>query len=119
VVIVAKQVHETIDDRPAASVADNLVSIPAAAWKAVADTDPDPPHHTAAVLAGLVTLAVLVGWKPLAPRRLQLVPAALAAVLAGTLIAEGFGLPARRIHVEPNLLAGVTWLRPDTLLNLL
>jgi MFS superfamily sulfate permease-like transporter len=119
VVIVAKQVHELIDDRPAASVADNLASIPMAAWKAIADSDPNPPHHTAAVLAGLTTLAVLVGWKSLTPRRVHVIPAALAAVVTGTLIAEGFGLSARRIEIGSDLLAGVTWLGPHTVWSLL
>jgi MFS superfamily sulfate permease-like transporter len=119
VVIVAKQVHEMIDDRPAASVADNLLSIPAAVGKAMADPDPEPPHHAAAVLAGLATLLVLVAWKPLTPRRLHLVPAALVAVLTGTLLAEGFGLRARRLQVESNLLASVTWIGPETLPALL
>jgi MFS superfamily sulfate permease-like transporter len=119
VVISAKQAHEMIDDRPAASVAENLAALPAAAMKAFSDADPDPPHHTAAVTAGLVTLFVLVAWKPLAPRRLKLVPAALVAVLAGTLAAEGFGLPAERLRIGSNLLDAVTWLRPGTLLGLI
>jgi MFS superfamily sulfate permease-like transporter len=62
---------------------------------------------------------VLIVWKPLAPRRLKLIPAALIAVVAGTLVVEGFGLPARRIDVESNLLAAVTWPRPETLPSLL
>jgi MFS superfamily sulfate permease-like transporter len=66
-----------------------------------------------------MTLIVLVAWKPLVPKRLHLVPAALVGVLAGTVVAEGFGLPVRRIQVGSNLFAAVTWLRPDTLLALL
>lgn len=118
VVIVAKQVHEMIDDRPAASVVDNLLGIPIAIQKAVADPDADLPDHTAAFIAGLVTLTILIGWKPLAPKRLHLVPAALVAVVAGTIVAQAFGLDVRRIHVQPNLLAGVTWLQPNTLWEL-
>lgn len=117
-VIVAKQVHELIDDRPAPSVVENLVSIPAAAYKAATDPDPDPPHHTAAVATGLVTLAFLVGWKAVVPKPLKVIPAPLVAVIAGTLVAEGFGLPARRIAVASNLLDGVTWLTPSALLAL-
>jgi MFS superfamily sulfate permease-like transporter len=115
VVIVAKQVHEMIDDRPAASVTENLLTIPAAAYKAVTDADPNPPYHTAAVTAGLVTLFVLLTWKAVAPGRLKVLPAALVAVVAGTLVAEGFGLPARRITVEANLFDRVTWLTPGAL----
>jgi MFS superfamily sulfate permease-like transporter len=118
VVIVAKQVHEMIDDRPAASVLDNLLSIPQAMQKAVADPDENPPNHTAAFIVGVVALTVLIGWKPLAPKRLQLVPAALIAVVTGTLVAEAFGLNARRIHIESNLWQAVTLVEPDVLWTL-
>ena len=120
VVIFAKQAHEMIDDKPATSVAENLATIPRAVVKAFTDPDPNPPHHRAAVAAGLVTLAFLVGWKPLAPKRLQVIPAALVAVVAGTLVAEGFGLPANRIKVEADLFSGggFTWLTPGALRDL-
>jgi MFS superfamily sulfate permease-like transporter len=119
VVIFAKQIHEMIDDKPAPSVAENLASIPAAAVKAFTDPDPNPPHHVAAVTAGLVTLLFLVGWKPFAPKRLQVIPAALIAVVAGTLVAEGFGLEANRIHVAADLRDGITWVTPDGPLSLI
>jgi MFS superfamily sulfate permease-like transporter len=70
------------------------------------------------VTAGLVTLTVLVGWKPLAPRRLTFIPAALVGVLAGTLVAEGFGLEAKRIEIAASLLDGITWVTPTAFLDL-
>ena len=42
VVIFAKQIHEMIDDKPVASVLENLLSIPSAAYKAFTD----PEHRT-------------------------------------------------------------------------
>lgn len=118
VVIFAKQVHEMIDDKPGASVTENLVSIPMAAVKTFNDVDPDPPHHIAAVTAGLVTMLFLVGWKPFAPKRLRFIPAALVGVLAGTLVAEGFGLEARRIEIASSLLDGITWVTPGAFADL-
>jgi MFS superfamily sulfate permease-like transporter len=118
VVIFAKQIHEMIDDKPVNSVAQNLITIPKAAVKTFSDQDPNPPHHIAAVTAGLVTMIFLVGWKPLAPKKLKFIPAALVGVLAGTLVAEGFGLEAKRIEIAENLFAGITWLKPTSFLDL-
>ena len=119
VVIFAKQVHEMIDDQPAASVTQNLLSIPNAVRKALTDLDATAPHHGPAVIVGLVTMAFLIGWKPLAPKRLAIVPTALVAVVAGTLTAEVFGLPAERIVVQANLDEGITWLTQTALLDLI
>ena len=48
VVIIAKQIHEMIDDHPSASITDNLMSIPGAVQKAFVD-----PAHRAAATAGM------------------------------------------------------------------
>ncbi len=109
VVIFAKQVHVMIDDKPADSVIENLRTIPMAAYKAFTDKDPDPPHHTAAVAAGLVTMLFLVGWKPFTPKRLHVVPAALIAVVAGTTVADLLELDIHFVEVESNLAKGITW----------
>ncbi len=103
VVIIAKQVHEMIDDHPAAAVAHNIASIPGAVGKAFTD-----PAHRPAAAAGLVTLALLVAWNYV-PKTLKILPGALIAVVAGTLVAEGLGLHAQRITVQSNLLDGLTW----------
>ena len=118
VVIFAKQIHEMIDDKPVKSVAENLITIPKAAIKTFTDQDPNPPHHIAAVTAGLVTMIFLIGWKPLAPKKLKFIPAALVGVLAGTLVAEGFGLEANRIEVAENLFQGITWITAQGLFDL-
>ena len=119
VVIFAKQIHEMIDDhRGGESVVGNLLAIPGGVVKTFTDSDPNPPHHIAAVTAGLVTMIFLVGWKPLAPRQLKFIPAALVGVVAGTLVAEGFGLEARRIEVASSLLDGITWMTPTAFLDL-
>ncbi|WP_020470741.1 SulP family inorganic anion transporter [Zavarzinella formosa] len=103
VVIIAKQIHELIDDHPSASIADNLRSIPGAFEKAFTD-----PVHRAAATAGLVTLAVLILWNTVIPKKWRVLPGALLAVVAGTLVAEGLGLTTERIDVKSNLLEGLT-----------
>ena len=113
VVIIAKQVHEMIDDHPAAAVAHNITSIPSAVEKAFTD-----PAHRPAAAAGLVTLVLLVAWNYV-PKTLKVLPGALIAVVAGTLVAEGLGLHAERISVQSNLLDGLTWFQVGSAAELL
>lgn len=92
VTIIAKQFHEMVDDHPPQKIADGLLAIPGAVWKAF-----DPPagasaNHTEAAAIGLLAILILALWKPVAPRRLKLVPAAVVAVLAAILVNE-FGRP--------------------------
>src|SRR5262249_37479301 len=94
-VIIAKQVHVLVDDTPAESVIHNLLSIPQALVKAFTDTDGAHPHHSAAAAVGLLTITTLLAWKPLAPRVLKVVPAALVGVVVAVVFA---GLLDRAIN---------------------
>ena len=59
---------------------------------------------------GLLTIAVIVGWGALAPKRLQIVPGALLAVLASVAVAAALHLPVKYI---PDLLKN-----PDDINNI-
>lgn len=109
-VIIAKQVHVLIDDTPADSVVQNLLSLPRAAIKAFSDNDIEQPHHRIAAIVGLVTVLVLIVWKPLAPGRLKLIPAALVAVVAGSLVGDLLDHDIKTVTVQNNLLAIVSWI---------
>jgi MFS superfamily sulfate permease-like transporter len=109
-VIVAKQVHVLIDDTPADRVVDNLLSLPRAAIKAFTDNDAEQPHHRIAAIVGLVTILVLIIWKPIVPGRLKLVPGALVAVVAGATVGEWLDHDIKAVAVENNLLAIVSWI---------
>lgn len=109
-VIIAKQVHVLIDDTPADSVVQNLLSLPRAAIKAFSDNDIEQPHHRIAAIVGLVTVLVLIVWKPLAPGRLKLIPAALVAVVAGSLVGDVLDHDIKTVTVQNNLLAIVSWI---------
>lgn len=92
VTIVAKQFHALVDAAAPKKVVDGLLAVPQALWKAL---DPPPgagANHTEAAVIGLLALLTLALWKPVAPRRLKLVPAAVVAVLVAVLVNE-FGRP--------------------------
>lgn len=101
VLIFASQLHVMVDDRPRDSGLQNILTIPEAIYKGVVASD-DVLHDEAARI-GLLTIAVLVGWKVLAPRRLQLLPAPLLAILVGTLACLALGWDIRRVNLPDNL----------------
>ena len=56
-----------------------------------------------ALMLGLLTIGVMIGWEKLRPKNLGLVPGALLGVMAATLVAWGFGLDVARIAVPESI----------------
>lgn len=90
--ILAKQFYELLDDVAPKGISAALAGIPECVRKAFVPTPDSRANHTEAAVIGLVALLILALWKPLAPKKLKLIPAAVVAVLAGVLINE-FGRP--------------------------
>ncbi len=109
-VIIAKQIHVMVDDEPAASVTKNITDFPKALRNGLTDTDPAPPHHRYAALVGCVSILILIAWPTLTPKKWRIIPAALLAVLAGTILAMIIEPDLKRIDMSPDLLGKVTWL---------
>jgi MFS superfamily sulfate permease-like transporter len=108
-VIIAKQVHVLVDDTPADSVIQNILSIPVAMLKAF-DPSVGGPHHRAAAAVGLLTIAILFVWPLLAPRRLRVIPAALIGVVAATAAGAWIDTEINKVSVESNLLDSIHWI---------
>ncbi len=106
VLIFASQFHVMVDDTPRDSGLANLLAIPEAIWKGFVPMD-GSPHYQAAMI-GLLTLTVMVGWRPLVPRALRVVPAPLAAVVVATLTASALGLGVSRVDIPASLLEAVS-----------
>lgn len=107
VLIFASQFHIMLDDKPKGSGISNLVAIPEALWKGIVPST--QASHDDAARIGLLTIAVLVLWKPLVPKRLKLVPAPLVAVVVATAATGFLQLPIRQVAVPSNLLDAVQW----------
>ena len=90
--IFAKQFHEMVDDEAPKKVLDALVTIPSAVWKGFNPPDGASANHTEAAAIGLLCLLILALWKPIVPKRLKIVPAAVVAVVVAVLVNE-FGRP--------------------------
>src|SRR5262249_8624297 len=91
--------------RPRGTGLDNLLLIPEALWKGVVPSE--HASHDDAARIGLLTIGLLVLWKPLAPRKLKVIPAPLVAgtiVTAGTVFPQ---LPIKQVAVPDRLLDAV------------
>lgn len=99
VIIFASQFHVMLDDTPRDGPLQNLFSIPAAVRDAFLLDDGS--HHAAIV--GVATLVVLLAWKPLAPRRLQSIPASIVAVLTGVAVAQTMDLQVNTVQLPGSL----------------
>ncbi len=104
VLIVAGQVHVLFADKPKAHGLENLAAIPAAlggvSFSSLGAVE-------AALMVGLVTIGSIVAWEKFRPAKLKLVPGALLGVLAGALVAAGFGLDVQKIAVPESIAAAI------------
>lgn len=96
VVIALSQLHVLLGGSPQSSAWKNLVELPGQ----IAGL------HGHAALLGVLTLAILFAW-PLVPRRIQVIPGPLVAVLAATLISSLAWFDVARVDLPDDLFAVV------------
>jgi MFS superfamily sulfate permease-like transporter len=106
VLIFASQFHVMVDDAPRGTGLKNIAALPEAVWKGVVPVDGSTHHKAAAI--GLLTIGVIAGWKALAPKRLQVIPATLLAVALGTVAAAALGWPVKLVNVPDSILSAVS-----------
>jgi MFS superfamily sulfate permease-like transporter len=109
ILIVLAQLHVLTDAMPQASGLDNLVAIPAAFFDFVTGAGDRP----GAVLVGGATIAAMIAWERLRPKRLRLLPGALIGVLAGSLVAGLGGLAVKRVVVPDAIFSGLALPNPE------
>ncbi len=105
VLIFASQFHVMVDDKPRRNGFENIISLPEAIWKGVIPAD-NTVHHQAARI-GLLTLIVLVLWKSVIPKRIQAIPAPLAAVVVGSLVTLATGFKIQFVNIPDDLFEAV------------
>lgn len=110
VLIFASQFHVMVDDDPRKNGLLNLVSIPESFWKGITPSS-DVVHDEAAQI-GILTLAILLLWKNLLPKKIQMIPAPLVAIVVATIAVTLLAWPIQKvdiaglklIHPQPNAL---------------
>ena len=105
-IIVSKQFHVMIDDDIQGSVLYNIFKIPAGIMKAMT-TGGDRTHYIAASI-GVATLLTIVLWDRFRPKKLHILPGALAGVLVATAAAALLRLPIDYVDLTGSLASYVT-----------
>ena len=113
--IVIGQFHVLFDAKPLSHGLDNLAAMP----ERLFGIDPgNPAAAELALLVGVVTIAAMLGWEKFRPASMKLVPGALVAVLAGTLVTMLFELPIAHVVVPESIWGAVTPPEASALLRL-
>ncbi len=105
VLIVVGQLQVLVDNKPQASGLENLLAAPGAILGLL---PLDGAGGEAALLVGLLTMGVMIGWEKLRPAFLRLIPGALLGVGAGTAAAAALALPVLHVTVPDRLWDAVT-----------
>lgn len=116
VLIIGSQIHVMVDDGPKGSGLKNLLSIPDAIYKGIMPLDGSSHHLAAAV--GIITMALIFAWS-YAPKKWQIVPAPLVAVVMVTLGVMFLELPIKYVSVSSNLFSVTSFPSIAALGNLL
>ncbi len=111
VLIFASQFHVMVDDAPKGSGINNLISIPFAVWKGlVPSSDATAAHHIAAPI-GVLTIAIILFWEKLAPKRLKSIPASLLAITTATVVATLMHLPVKHVSLPGDLTENLSFMQ--------
>lgn len=94
VVITLAQLHVLLGEKPNPNAWTNLLDLP----HEIATL------HTHSAFLGLLTIAILMFWKYV-PKKIQIIPGALVAVVTATVIANVTWLDVEKVHLPANLFA--------------
>ena len=101
VLLFASQFHVMLDAKPHAHGLENLIAIPGSIYNSI--LPPEGTSHHIAAFIGLITIISFILWNKFKPRKLQLLPGALIAVIVATIIAHSMKLPVQYVNVPNNL----------------
>ncbi|MGI8980210.1 MAG: SulP family inorganic anion transporter [Pirellulaceae bacterium] len=103
ILIFAGQLHVMVDDKPPGTGKEfgaimNLATLRQAVWKGLSEAD-----HRPAAIIGVLTIAAIILWTALSPKKLKFIPAPLFGVFVGTAAAAIFRADANYITIPDNL----------------
>jgi MFS superfamily sulfate permease-like transporter len=114
ILIVASQLHVLIDAIPKARGLENFAALPGAFMDAVRGE----LGSMSALVVGLTTIAIMLGWEKLRPLALRFVPGALLAVVTVTASVQWLGTDVKKVEVPSSLLAAISLPTFDSLASL-
>jgi len=102
VIIVMKMLHMVVGATAPMGGLNAAIAIPAVWTDALSNAS---GQWSAGI--GLATIALLVGWDRLAPKKVKMVPGPLVAVLTVTVLVAAFGLPVDTVDLPGSLMASL------------
>ena len=112
VLIVVSQFHVMLDhaamwgDEKAHGGLQYIATIPEAITKCFS-SDTSENHHLAA-LTGIITIACIIAWPLIAPKKLRVIPAALVGITVAAIFANVAELEIKKLEVEGDLIDQLT-----------
>ena len=103
VIIAAGQIHVMVDRDPPKGGIPSIAEAPHAWIEAVGG------NGFYAALIGLATIVILFSWDKFKPAKLAIIPGALVAVLAATILSVVFALPIARVDIPEKLLSSLNF----------
>ncbi|RUL78276.1 SulP family inorganic anion transporter [Dyella choica] len=103
ILIVASQMHVLIDAAPKARGLENFVALP----DALVSAFKGEVGSVSALIVGLSTMAIMLGWEKLRPHALRFVPGALLAVVTVTALVTLLGTQVNKVNIPANLFATI------------
>ena len=108
VLILGSQVHVAIDEDPKSTFIENVITMPGAVWNRATGG-----YDAAAPIGILIaTIVLLVAWTQFRPKKLELVPGHLIALIGVTVGSAVLSLPLRFLDLSENFFAGLDVVDP-------
>jgi MFS superfamily sulfate permease-like transporter len=105
VLIVLQQFHVMLDNSPKRNGPENFLAMFSAIGQGILPFNGSKEEF--GLLAGVVTIAIMVLWQRFRPAKLKLVPGALLGITAATVMVQLFHMPLKKVDVPANLLTVV------------
>jgi MFS superfamily sulfate permease-like transporter len=105
VLILGAQFHVMLDGKPKATGLHNLVAIPGEFFNSVFPAEGASSHIALAI--GILTIAILLLWPKLVPRKLRWIPGSLVAVIIATATTAAFSFPIRHVDLKGSILDAI------------
>lgn len=113
VLILASQFHIMIGDMPKENGLENILTIPEAMRKGLIPQEGDDSSHWESARIGILTIAVIILWQFLVPKKFQFIPAPLVGVLVASGVAYVQNLSIDYIEFRGSLSSSIHFLKME------
>lgn len=111
VLIFASQFHVMVGDTPKGNGLENLLTIPEAIWKGLVPQAGVTKPHWVAARIGVLTIAVIILWKVLVPKKFQFIPAPLIGIFVASGEAYIQNLSIEYIQLQESLIGSIRFFK--------